>query len=51
MEYTKLGHTGLDISRICLDCTNFCVSECGDRTWTLDEEAPEALYGPVKAAQ
>ncbi|MDO3411620.1 aldo/keto reductase [Saccharibacillus sp. CPCC 101409] len=37
MEYTRLGHTGLEISRICLGCMGF-----GDtrwiHKWVLDEE-------------
>lgn len=39
MEYTKLGKTGLDISRICLGCMGFGDSERWTHKWVLDEEA------------
>ncbi len=39
MKYTKLGPTGLDVSRICLGCMSFGDSGTGNHTWTLDEEA------------
>ncbi|ASA20738.1 aldo/keto reductase [Paenibacillus donghaensis] len=38
MEYTKLGNTGLDVSRICLGCMSFGVGERGDFPWALNEE-------------
>ena len=38
MDYVKLGHTGLDVSRICLGCMTFGVPERGPHSWTLDEE-------------
>ena len=38
MEYVKLGHTGLDISRICLGCMTYGVPDRGTHPWTLDEE-------------
>ncbi|MEI9900377.1 MAG: aldo/keto reductase [Hyphomicrobium sp.] len=38
MRYVKLGHTGLDVSRICLGCMTFGVPERGTHAWTLDEE-------------
>jgi aryl-alcohol dehydrogenase-like predicted oxidoreductase len=38
MKYTKLGHTGLDISRICLGCMTYGVPDRGTHPWTLDEE-------------
>jgi len=38
MQYTKLGHTGLDVSRICLGCMTYGVSERGTHPWTLNEE-------------
>ncbi len=37
MQYTKLGHTGLDVSRICLGCMSFGDSAAGNHAWTLDE--------------
>jgi aryl-alcohol dehydrogenase-like predicted oxidoreductase len=38
MDYTKLGHSGLDVSRLCLGCMSFGVPERGAHPWTLDEE-------------
>jgi aryl-alcohol dehydrogenase-like predicted oxidoreductase len=43
MEYTKLGTTGLDVSRICLGCMSFGVPERGNHSWTLDEDASRPL--------
>ena len=39
MEYVKLGHTGLDVSRICLGCMSYGGSNRGNHAWSLDEEA------------
>ena len=39
MKYTKLGNTGLDVSRICLGCMSFGESGTGSHAWTLDEAA------------
>jgi len=38
MKYTKLGTTGLDVSRICLGCMSFGVSDAGTHPWSLDED-------------
>jgi aryl-alcohol dehydrogenase-like predicted oxidoreductase len=38
MEYVKLGHTGLDVSRICLGCMSYGVPERGAHSWSLNEE-------------
>jgi 1-deoxyxylulose-5-phosphate synthase len=38
MEYTKLGNTGLDVSRICLGCMGFGDPERWLHKWVLDEE-------------
>lgn len=38
MDYTKLGATGLDISRLCLGCMSYGVPERGTHAWTLGEE-------------
>jgi aryl-alcohol dehydrogenase-like predicted oxidoreductase len=38
MEYTKLGATGLEVSRICLGCMSFGVPERGGHPWSLDED-------------
>ncbi len=38
MQYTKLGSTGLDVSRLCLGCMTFGMPDRGSHEWTLDEE-------------
>lgn len=38
MKYTKLGNSGLDVSRICLGCMSFGESGQGTHAWSLDEE-------------
>jgi aryl-alcohol dehydrogenase-like predicted oxidoreductase len=43
MDYTKLGSTGLDVSRICLGCMSFGIPERGSHEWTLDEERSRPL--------
>ena len=39
MEYTKLGSTGLDVSKICLGCMSFGEPGRGGHPWSLDEDA------------
>jgi aryl-alcohol dehydrogenase-like predicted oxidoreductase len=39
MDYVKLGHTGLDVSRLCLGCMSYGVPNRGGHLWSLDEEA------------
>lgn len=38
MDYVKLGHTGLDVSRICLGCMSYGAPERGNHQWVLDED-------------
>jgi len=38
MQYTRLGSTGTQVSRICLGCMSFGVPDRGSHPWTLDEE-------------
>jgi aryl-alcohol dehydrogenase-like predicted oxidoreductase len=37
MHYTKLGRTGLDVSRICLGCMSYGEPDRGNHAWTLGE--------------
>jgi len=43
MEYTKLGTTGLDVSRLCLGCMTYGTPDRGNHAWTLDEEISRPL--------
>ena len=38
MEYTKLGRTGLDVSRIRLGCMSYGEGDQGNHAWSLGEE-------------
>jgi aryl-alcohol dehydrogenase-like predicted oxidoreductase len=38
VEYTKLGNTGMDVSRFCLGCMGFGDAERWVHKWVLDEE-------------
>jgi aryl-alcohol dehydrogenase-like predicted oxidoreductase len=38
MDYTHLGKTGLEVSRLCLGCMSFGEVSTGERLWALDEE-------------
>ena len=38
MEYTKLGNSDLNVSRICMGCMGFGDSGRGQHSWTIDEE-------------
>lgn len=39
MQYTKLGKTDLQVSRVCLGCMGFGDAAHGQHSWTLNEEA------------
>ena len=43
MQFTRLGHTGLTVSRICLGCMTYGVPARGAHPWTLDEAASRPL--------
>ncbi|HET8605032.1 MAG TPA: aldo/keto reductase [Marmoricola sp.] len=43
MEYTRLGSTGLEVSRICLGCMSFGEPDRGNHGWTLSEEDSRPL--------
>ena len=38
MQYTKLGNSDLNVSRICMGCMGFGDAANGQHTWTLDDE-------------
>ena len=38
MQYTKLGSTGLDVSRICLGCMSYGEPDRGPHPWSLPEQ-------------
>ena len=42
MQYAQLGHSGLNVSRICLGCMSYGTSEW--RPWVLDEEDAIPFY-------
>lgn len=37
MEYTKLGNSELNVSKICLGTMGFGAANAGQHTWTIDE--------------
>ena len=43
MDYTRLGATGLEVSRVCLGCMSFGVPDRGNHAWTLDEDASRPI--------
>ncbi|GAA2467409.1 aldo/keto reductase [Terrabacter carboxydivorans] len=44
MEYTRLGQSGLQVSRIALGCMSFGDSGRGNHAWSLDESSSEPLF-------
>ena len=44
MEYTRLGQSGLTVSRIALGCMSFGDSSRGNHAWSLDETESEPLF-------
>jgi aryl-alcohol dehydrogenase-like predicted oxidoreductase len=44
MEYTRLGSTGLKVSRLALGCMSFGDTSRGFNEWALDDEAGEPLF-------
>ncbi len=43
MEYTKLGNSGIEVSRLCLGCMSFGDPASNMHAWTLDPEKSEAI--------
>ena len=43
MQFTRLGHTGLTVSRLCLGCMTYGVPERGAHPWTLNEAMSRPL--------
>lgn len=44
MEYTRLGNTGLEVSRLCLGCMSYGDPSRGNHAWTLSEEESRPLF-------
>jgi 1-deoxyxylulose-5-phosphate synthase len=44
MEYVRLGHSGLKVSRIALGCMSYGDPTRGLHSWTLDEEASQPFF-------
>ena len=43
MKFTRLGRSGLSVSRVCLGCMSFGVPERGSHPWTLPEETSRPI--------
>ena len=48
MRYSKLGSTGLDVSRICLGCMSYGQPDRGTHPWTLPPEESDAFLHAQK---
>jgi len=44
MQYSKLGRTGLDVSRICLGCMTYGEPGRGSHPWSLTEDESRPFY-------
>jgi 1-deoxyxylulose-5-phosphate synthase len=44
MDYTTLGNTGLQVSRICLGCMSYGEPGRGNQSWSLDEETSRPFF-------
>jgi len=44
MDYTRLGNTGLEVSRICLGCMSYGEPDRGGHQWSLGEEAARSFF-------
>ena len=43
MEYTELGNSGIEVSRLCLGCMSFGDPASKMHAWTLDPDQSEAI--------
>lgn len=43
MQYTKLGKSDLNVSRVCLGCMGFGDAARGQHCWTLAEDASRRI--------
>ena len=50
MEYTRLGNTGLEVSRICLGMMSFGEPSRGNQPWSLPEEQARPLIEKALAS-
>jgi aryl-alcohol dehydrogenase (NADP+) len=50
MEYTRLGNTGLEVSRICLGMMSFGEPDRGNQQWSLTEEDSRRLIEKAVAS-
>jgi aryl-alcohol dehydrogenase (NADP+) len=50
MQYTKLGSTGLDVSRVCLGAMSYGEPDRGDHIWTLPLDRARPLITAALAA-
>jgi 1-deoxyxylulose-5-phosphate synthase len=44
MNYVKLGHTGLDVSRICLGCMSYGDPDIPNQAWALNERDSRPFF-------
>jgi aryl-alcohol dehydrogenase (NADP+) len=44
MQYTRLGNTGLEVSRICLGCMSYGEPERGGWPWSLPEDQAQPFF-------
>ncbi len=44
MKYTRLGSTGMEVSRICLGCMSYGEPGRGTHPWSLDEDSSRPFF-------
>src|ERR1700723_506081 len=50
MDYVRLGHTGLEVSRICLGCMSYGSPASKTQPWALDERDSRPFIAPALEA-